>query len=349
MYNRSKSLRIINMLLLAILLGSLASILVYVSSYYLSLFSNLFSDVREKPSETVYGEDLTVIFSSLEPSYMPGETATFHIDVANQREFSIYQVNFSLTVKSISFLEAPVHSMEGSSTKVFLPEKFERMRTYPAEAVEVRLPEFIPPGYYVLELQAEPSGLEAPPKAFIIIYVKASTSIFATLLSASFFSVGVYGLLDFGAHVDLSNLPKNFFLRRLALFSYSLNVKALNAEVAFERTFNNFSIGQKFIFLAICSLIMTLLPLMLRFETFANDLAILTYFSLVIGVVNLSWENFKTKTVDLKLHPSSRLVLSLIALGLLAYLSNRILGTLIFALTSYVLIQVVVKRALDSH
>ena len=223
-----------------ILLGSFILILVHLSSYYLALFSG----VREKPSETVYGEDMTVIFSSLEPSYMPGETATFHIDVANQREFSIYQVNFSLTVKSISFLEAPVYSMEGSSTRIFLPEKFERMRTYPAEAVEVRLPEFIPPGYYVLELQAEPSGLEAPPKAFIIIYVKASTSIFATLLSASFFSVGVYGLLDFGAHVDSSNLPKNFFLRRLALFSYSLNVKALNAEVAFDRTFNNFSIGR---------------------------------------------------------------------------------------------------------
>jgi len=132
-------------------------------------------------------------------------------------------------------------------------------------------------------------------------------------------------------------------LRSLALLAYKINNNLLQVDVGIRRTLNNFSVGQNLVFLAICSLVMTIFPLVLRFETFANDLAILTYFALVIGVANLFWENFETKTIHLKPHTSSRLILSLITLGLLTYLSNRILGILIFALTLYVLSRVAVR------
>jgi len=332
-------LNLVSIFFLLILLGSLILILVYLSSYYLALFSS----VREKTSETVHGEDMAVVFSSLKPSYTPGEEATFNIYVSNLGEYPIYQVNFTLTVKAQSLFGATVYSMEGSSTRIFVPGIFERMRTYPADAVEVILPEYIPPGFYILELSAKPSGLKPPPRASIVIYVEPSTSIINTLLTVLIFSGAIHIPLDLGAHVDPDNLPKNYILRNLALFAYLINVRSLHADVGIRRTFNNFSVGQKFVFLAICSLIMTIFPVVLRFETFANDLAILIYFSLVIGVVNLFWENFKTKTTNLKLHPSSRLLLSLIALGLSTYLSNKILGTLIFALTLFVLIRVAVK------
>jgi len=332
-------LNLVSLFFLTVLFGSLILILVSLSSYYLALFSG----VREKTFETVHGEDMAVVFSSLKPSYTPGEKATFNIYVSNLGEFPIHQVNFKLTVKAQSLFGAAVYSMEGSSTRIFVPGIFERMRTYPADAVEVILPEYIPPGFYLLELSVEPSGLKSPPKASIVIYVRPSTSIMNTLLTVLIFSGTIYIPLDLGAHVDPDNLPKNYILRSLALLAYKINNNLLQVDVGIRRTLNNFSVGQNLVFLAICSLVMTIFPLVLRFETFANDLAILTYFALVIGVANLFWENFETKTIHLKPHTSSRLILSLITLGLLTYLSNRILGILIFALTLYVLSRVAVR------
>ncbi|MEM3381219.1 MAG: hypothetical protein QXQ11_03565 [Candidatus Bathyarchaeia archaeon] len=48
--------------------------------------------------------------------------------------------------------------------------------------------------------------------------------------------------------------------------------------------------GQRFIFSGICTLISAALTLTVGFEGLAETLVIITYFCLVLGVVNLIWE-----------------------------------------------------------
>jgi len=333
-----KGLGLVNfprLFVLLVLVFSLAFILIYVSSYCLALSSSL----HERVSETVYGEDMVIIFSSLKRSYIPGERAIFYIDVLNIREFPIFRVNFSLNVKASSLFGLDVYSTEGYSTRAFMPGKFERMQTLSKDAVEVSLPAFLPPGFYTLELSAKPQILKSPPKVALVIYVEPSTSAIAAPLTTLVFSGTLYIMLTLGARVDAGKLSKNPAARKLALFSYSINIKSQEVAMALKRTFINFSIGQKFVFLGICFLITATLPLILRFEGPANDLAILAYFSLMIGVINLLWESSKPRIINLQLHPSVRLMLSLINLGLLTYLSNKILGTMILVFTLYIAIR----------
>jgi len=338
MRKHSKPINLISLFFLVVLLVSLTVISVFAFTWHQALSSI----VEEKASETVYCEDIILVFSSSKPSYTPGETATFYIDILNLREFPISRIDFSLNVKALSLLGLNVLSIEDYSTRTFKPGKFERI------TVERSLPALIPLGFFTLELSAKPSILKAPPIASITICVKPSTSITITFLTAFMSSSAIYGLLTLGAHVDVGKLPKNPTLRRLALFAYSSNVRSEEVDEAFKKTFINFSIGQKFVFFGMCALIIASLPLIVRLEGFANDLAILAYFSLTIGVINLLWETSKRKTINLKLHPSVRLILSLTVLGLLTYLSNslsnKILATVIFAFTLYMAIHVRLKR-----
>jgi len=329
-----RSINLIRLFFLVALLASLTLILVFTFSW----FQALSSSVEEKASATVYCEDIILVFSSSKPSYTLGETAIFHIDILNLQEFSISRVDFSLNVKALCLFGLNVLSIEDYSTRTFKPGKLERI------IVERSLPAFIPPGFFTLELSARPSILKAPPKASITICVKPSTSSTITPLTALVFSSVIYTLLTLGAHVDVSKLPESPALRRLALFAYLSNVRSEEVDEAFKKTFINFSIGQKFVFLGISALIMAAFPLIVGPEGFANDLAILAYFSLTIGIVNLLWETSKHKTTNLKLHPSIRLILSLSILGLLTYFSNMILATVIFGFTLYMAIYVKLKR-----
>jgi hypothetical protein len=307
------------------------------------------SGIREKPSDVVYSEDVVLVFSSSKPSYMPGERAIFYIDILNLRNFSISRVDFSLNVKALSLLGLNVFSMEDCSTRTFAPGKFERIRVLPSDAIEVTLPPFIPPGFYALELSARPSALKAPKEASIIIYIAPSTFAITAPLAALTFSSAVYVTLALGASVDVDKLPRNPAFRRLALLAYSIDVKSQEADEALKKAFINFSIGQKFVFLGLCALIMASLPLMLRLESFANDLAILAYLSLTIGVINLLLEmlkpeTIKPETIDLKSRPSMRLVLSLTVLILLTYYySSKILAIIIVAFTLYAVMRVKLK------
>jgi len=334
MRRRLRFTNLIRLFFLLVLLASLALILVFAFSWSQALSSS----VKEKASETAYSEDIILVFSSSKPTYTLGETAIFYIDILNLREFTISRVDFSLKVKALSLFGLNIISIEDYSTRTFKPGKFERI------IVERNLPAFIPPGLFTLELSAEPTILKAPPKASITICVKPSTSSITTPLTALVFSSVTYTLLTLGAHVDVSKLPKNPVLRRLALFGYSTNVKSEEVGQAFKKTFINFSVGQKFVLLGICVLITASFPLIVGLEGFANDLAILAYFSLTIGLINLLWETSKRKTINLKLHPSIRLILSLIILGLLTCLSNsfsnKITAIVIFAFTLYMAIRV---------
>lgn len=126
--------------------------------------------------------------------------------------------------------------------------------------------------------------------------------------------------------------------RKLASLAYLINVRSIEADTALKRIKRisiNFSTGQNFVFLGIVAIIATLFPLMLRYEEMANDLAILAYFSLTIGVVNLIWET-RPKVVNPRL--PIRTVLSLVALGLLTYPSNENLAYVIILLALYLLV-----------
>jgi hypothetical protein len=304
-----------------------------IGVYAFLYFQNSFSNIEEKTHEIVYSEDIIVAFSSLKPSYMPGETATFYIDILNRREFSISNINFSLSVRALSLYGVKIFSIEGRSERTFAPGKFVRMQTYPKNAVEVALPELIFPGFYALELSTEPSILRAPPKASITIYVGPSALFMPYLGIVSSISGFVYVLLFIGARVDIGRLPKSTAIRRLLLCAYLAEIKSQEITSALRKILINFSIGNKFILLGICSLIVAFLPLTLDLEEAANDLAILSYFSLTMGVVNIIWEAI-SKTVNLKHGLSMREVLSLIVLAILISFSNMFLaiGTIAFTI-----------------
>lgn len=334
MQKRLIRINLIRLFFLVVLVTSLVLTLVFAFSWRQAVFSS----VVEKTSETVYSEDIILIFSSLKSSYMPGETATFYIDILNLREFPISRVDFSLNVKALSLFGLDVLFIEDYSTRTFETGEFVRI------IFERSLPAITPPGFFTLDLSARPSILKAPPKASITICVKPSTSIIVTPLTALASSSAIYTLLILGAYLDVGKLPKNPALRGLASFAYSSNIKSEEINGAFKKTYINFSVGQKFVFLGICALIIASFPLIIGLERFANDLAILAYFSLTTGVVNLLWETLKRKTTNLKLNPSLRLMLSLTILGLLTYLSNnllnKILGIAILAFMSYMAIRV---------
>jgi len=285
MRRRLRSINLIRLFFLLVLLASLALILVFAFSWSQAVLLS----VKEKASETVYSEDITLVFSSSKPYYTLGETAVFYIDILNLREFPISKVDFSLKVKALSLFGLNIISIEDYSTRTFKPGKLERI------IVERSLPAFIPPGFFTLELSARPSILKSPPKASITICLKPSTSSMTTPLTVLIFSCAI-------------------------------------------------SIGQKFVFLGICVLMIAALQLIFALETFANDLAALAYFSLTIGAINLIWETSKRKTTFLKFHLPTRLILSLTILGLLTYVSNMILAMVIFGFTFYMAIYAKLKR-----
>jgi len=119
----SKPINLVHLFFLAILLTSLASILVFAFSWHQASSSG----VKEKASDTVYSEDIILVFSSSRPSYMPGETVVFYIDILNLREFPISRVDFSLNVRALSLFGLNVLSIEDYSPRTFRPGKFERI------------------------------------------------------------------------------------------------------------------------------------------------------------------------------------------------------------------------------
>ncbi|MBS7650742.1 MAG: hypothetical protein QXN62_07110 [Candidatus Bathyarchaeia archaeon] len=82
--------------------------------------------------------------------------------------------------------------------------------------------------------------------------------------------------------------------------------------------------GQRFIFSGICTLISAALTLTVGFEVLAETLVIITYFCLVLGVVNLICEYRKEVKPKFRLPYPLRLPLSLTILTLLIYFSSSL-------------------------
>jgi hypothetical protein len=331
---QAKRFKLIPLLFLSLFIISIAFEAVYASFYVQASLSS----VRAKPSSTVSFEGVTLTFSSAKPFYAAGEKAVFYIDVLNLRDQPIYRIDFSLKVKALSFFGLQVMKINDYSTRTFNPGKPERI------TIERVMPIATPPGFFALELEAKPESMNSLPSATIIIYVKSSKTVFIAPLTASIFSMVAFCFSIFIAYTSLEDLKRSLPSRkfkvgfRLGRFMLSAGIKLpalkdstirnlgilmLLIEDKIYATISAFSIGQKFVFTGICVLIAAAFALSLGLEQFANQLAILTYFALVIGVGNLIYENLEVKRLaKFKSRIPSRIFLSLFIFNLLIYLSN---------------------------
>jgi len=99
------------------------------------------------------------------------------------------------------------------------------------------------------------------------------------------------------------------------------------------------------VFTGICVLIAAALALSLGLEQFANQLAILTYFALVIGVGNFIYENLEVKWLaKFKSRILSRAFLSLFIFNLLIYLSNMPIIFMVLIFASLIILINLVRR-----
>ncbi len=117
----------------------------------------------------------------------------------------------------------------------------------------------------------------------------------------------------------------------------------LSAIIAYRKKIKEYylglSVGQRFVFLAILFLILAAFILAGGAENFANHMAIITYFCLVVGVLNLLIEETKlVKEIDSK----TREGICFLAVGSLLYLSGDIL--VLVSLPFIVLGTVIVTR-----
>ena len=151
---------------------------------------------------------------------------------------------------------------------------------------ESKLPIITPPGKYTLKFYITPVGREIKEVSTPII-VKPNVKWFL------------------------------FVITVIALFSgIVLLVKKYWKWIA--KTYREFSIGQKFVFFAIIGLILAAVILAFGAENYANDVAIILYYLLVIGVLN-EWVEYLGPKWDRK---GAREATSIYLLALLMYLSR---------------------------
>jgi len=282
-------------------------------------------DLNVKTSTIIEDNNMFLSFSSSRPFYDTGQKASFFIDVVNRQDQVIRRIDYTLSVK---YLGIEVFRMEESSEREgrgYRPGVWERL------SMEKSLPELIPPGLYALEFFARPVGMDATGPATIVIYVRPSPS----LLQSSVFAVIVSGVL-----------------LTLSLTAGAPLMRRIDEETI--RLITNFSIGQKFAFSGICLLMLAAFMLMGGLEMFANEFATLTYFSLVIGVLNLFWDSIsESRPRLLRTFPrtpfSSRTLISLLAFGILIYLSRPAISnpsaTFYILILSLILVYTIMREA----
>jgi len=272
-----KKLKLFPSIFLILLISSIAFGIVYTFSYVQASLSR----IEAKPSSTISFEGITLTFSSIKPSYAIGEKAIFYIDVLNLRDQPINRIDFSLNVKALSFFSIQVMKVKDYSTRAFNPGKLERI------TVERSLPTAIPPGFFALELIAKPASIAQLPPVTIIVYIEPSMNILIASLAISIFLGIAFCFSIFIAYKGIEAL-KNPMARKLGIIMLLIDAKMYETIYAF-------SIGQKFVFMGICILIASAFTLSIGLEQIADQLAILTYFALLIGVANLILENLEIK------------------------------------------------------
>jgi len=285
-------------------------------------------DLNVKTSTIIEDNNMSLSFSSSNAFYKAGEKASFYIDVVNRRDETIERMDYTVKVRALWYLGIEVFRTEESSKRKgqgYRPGVWERLY------IERSLPELVPPGLYALELVAKPVGMDATAPATITIYVRPSSS----LLQSSILAVIISGIaLALSLTAPITRCAMQLkgrleFLKApiMGIATYVTSARAQRIEAETMRSIASFSIGQKFVFSGICLLMLAAFMLIGGLEAYANEIAILTYLSLVIGVSNLIWDNIlesrvKLSKISRKAPSYSRIFISLLAFGILIDLSR---------------------------
>jgi len=316
-------------------------------------------DLHVKTSAIIEDNNMFLSFSSSSAFYEAGQKASFYIDIVNRRDQTIRRIDYTLTVRALWYLGIEVFRMEGSSERQekggYKPGVWERL------SIEKTLPELIPPGLYALQLVAKPVGMEATNPATIIIYVGPSSShlqfsLFAVIISGVALALNLTGDLIIRWARRLEGRLKFLEAPIMGIAAYVTSARAqiprIRAETA--RLIASFSLGQKFVFSGICLLMLAAFMLIGGLEAFANEIATLTYFSLVIGVLNLVWDNIlelrpKLSQISKKTPFYSRVLINLLAFSVLIYLSrpaiSNISAAIYILILSFTAIYTIIREA----
>jgi len=153
---------------------------------------------------------------------------------------------------------------------------------------ESNLPVITPPGEYALKFYITPVGRETK-EIGTSITVKPNATWFSLVITAIAILSGILFLV------------KKYWKRIVKIYK-------------------EFSIGQRFVFFAIIGLIMAAIILAIGAENYANDVAIIVYYLLVVGVLNM-WIEYIEPKWD---REDVREIASVYLLALLMYLSRDI-------------------------
>ncbi|MBS7628705.1 hypothetical protein KEJ23_01835 [Candidatus Bathyarchaeota archaeon] len=281
-------------------------------------------------------EDIILAFSAVNPSYVAGETGSFHIDVVNLHTTPLRRIDFNLKVTALTIFGLRVMEVNESSTRTFKHGVRETI------TINRTIPFITPSGFYLLELKGKPERLPSQPTLKLTIYIGMSNYLLGLLIFLIFtsgFRLSLIMLYD--RLKTIGEAAANPILRKVAIQLLSLEDLVEDAEGQLISAIKNFSTGQRFIFSGICILISAALTLTVGLEGLAEQLAIITYFCLVLGVANLIWEYRKeVKPLKFRLPYPLRLPLSLAILTLLIYFSSSSLSPTFLMASSIVTITV---------
>ncbi|MEM3596458.1 MAG: hypothetical protein QXL25_07705 [Candidatus Bathyarchaeia archaeon] len=330
--------RLLGILWSILLAFVLLSIMIYGYIHFQAGVSGL-EPVRVAESRS---EDIVLAFSAVNPSYVAGDTGSFHIDVVNLHTTPLRRIDFNLKVTALTILGLRVMEINESSTRTF---KHGVRETIP---INRTIPFITPSGFYLLELKARPERLPAQPPLKLTIYIGMSNYLLVLLVLMAFASGFRLSLIIFYDRLRMiGEAAANPTVRKAAIQLISLEDQIEITGGQLISAIKNFSTGQRFIFSGICILISAALTLTVGFEGLAEELAIVTYFCLVLGVVNLIWEYRKeVKPLKFRLPYPLRLPLSLAILTLLIYFSSSSLSPIFLIASLVVTVGVAVKPIL---
>lgn len=324
-----------------LLIFMLLATMIYIYLHFQAGFSGLEAvTLAESRSE-----DIILAFSAVNPTYTAGDTGSFHIDVVNLHPTPIKRIDFNLKVKVLTMGGLRVMEVNESSTRTF------RFGVRETITINKTIPFITPSGFYLLELTAQPERMPTQPSLRIVIYIGMSNYILGLLILLVFASGFRLSLIIFYDRlrmiVETAANPK---VRAAATQLLSIENQMEDIEEQLLSAIKNFSTGQRFIFSGICILMSAALTLTVGFEGLAEQLAIVTYFCLVLGVVNLIWEyRREVKPPKFRLPYPLRLPLSLTTLTLLIYFSLSSLSPIFLVTSILVTIAVTVNPYIRSR
>lgn len=237
-------------------------------------------------SANVSDEHLDIVFYPQSNYLHPGEVSTFYFEIINKESRIANRMDINLKVVYYGNI---VYERSESSIRDYKQGEKVVITT------ERQLPLTTPPGEYVMRFQFKPDNINQNYTAQLNYKIYVQPSFYQLLFS-------FLGVLIFGY---------SFLYFKKVEISVNSLISLLRKE------YKHFTVGQRFLFLGICAIIMTALFLMLGAESLANQVAIVAYYLLTIGVANNLLEYLKIEKEEV------RYVLSLYVLFALVFLPDN--------------------------